>query len=87
MHKLRSPDCNLLVLVLLRFYLCVCPCVMDVGLAVTNLRVVCKIITCVPAVTEMAINLSRAILKADAGRDTLRCKLREGCHCERLLSH
>ena len=28
--------------------------VTDVGVAVTNLRVVCKIITCVPAVTEMA---------------------------------
>ena len=27
-------------------------CVTDVGVAVTNLRVVCKIITCVPAVTE-----------------------------------
>ena len=53
-----------------------CVCVTDVGVAVTNLRVVCKIITCVPAVTEMAINL----LEAAAGRDTLRCKLREGCH-------
>ena len=31
------------------------PCVMDVGVAVTNLRVVCKIITCVSAFTEMAI--------------------------------
>ena len=40
--------------------LLVCPCVTDVGVAATNLRVVCKIITCVPAaVTEMAINLSR----------------------------
>ena len=39
---------------------CVCVCVMDVGVAITNLWVVCKIITCVPAVTEMAINLSRA---------------------------
>ena len=30
-------------------------CVMDVGVAVTNLQVVCKIITCVSAFTEMAI--------------------------------
>ena len=44
----------------LRFYLCVCLCVTDVGVAVTNLRVVCKIIgavcktiACVPAVTEI----------------------------------
>ena len=43
----------------LRFYLSVCACVTDVGVAITNLRVVCRIITCVPAVTEMAINLSR----------------------------
>ena len=33
---------------------CVRACVMDVGVAVTNLRVVCKIITCVSAFTEMA---------------------------------
>ena len=47
----------------LRFYLCVrpcvCLCVTDVGVAVTDLRVVCKIITCVSAFTftelEMAI--------------------------------
>ena len=30
-----------------------CLCVTDVGVAVTNLRVVCKIIACVPAVTEI----------------------------------
>ena len=30
----------------LRFLVCVCPCVTDVGVAVTNLRVVCKIIAC-----------------------------------------
>ena len=61
----------------------------DVGVAVTNLRVVCKIITCVPAVTEMAIKLIFLELatKAAAGRDTLRCKLRERCHCGRLPSH
>ena len=27
------------------------------------------------------------ILKAVAGLDTLRCRLHEGCHCERLPSH
>ena len=37
----------------LRFLLSVCLCVTDVGVAVTNLRVVCKIIACVPAVTEI----------------------------------
>ena len=30
-------------------------CVTDVGVAITNLRVVCKIITCILAFTEMAI--------------------------------
>ena len=35
----------------------------DVGVAVTNLRVVCKIITCVPAVTEMAIIFLEIVLK------------------------
>ena len=55
-------------------------------MAVTNLRVVCKIITCVPAVTEMAI-IFLEIVKAAAGRDTQRCRLREGCHCGRLPSH
>ena len=35
-------------------YMCVCLSVTDVGVAVTNLRVVCKIITCVSAFTEMA---------------------------------
>ena len=61
----------------------------DVGVAVTNLRIVCKIITCVPAVTEMAIiflHVELEIVKA-AGRDTLGCRLREGCHCGRLPSH
>ena len=37
--------------------LSVCVCVMDVGVAVTNLRVVCKTITCASAFTEMAILL------------------------------
>ena len=36
---------------------CPCVCVTDVGVAITNLRVVCKIITCVSASTEMAILL------------------------------
>ena len=35
--------------------LVVCPCVTDVGVAVTNLRVVRKIITCVSAFTETRI--------------------------------
>ena len=66
-------------------------CVTDVGVAVTNLRVVCKIITCVSAftATEMAISLFLDIIltvKAAAGLDTLRCRLREGCHCGRLPS-
>ena len=30
----------------------VCPCVMDVGVAITNLRAVCKIVTCVSAFTD-----------------------------------
>ena len=34
---------------------CVCVCVTDVGVAVTDLRVVCKLITCVSTFTEMAI--------------------------------
>ena len=43
--------------------LLVCLCVTDVGVAVTNLRVVCEIITCASAFPEMAghnnnINLS-----------------------------
>ena len=54
-------------------------CVTDVGVAVTNLRVVCKTITCVSAFTEMAI-IFLEIVKAAAGLDTLGCWLREGCH-------
>ena len=60
------------------------PCVTDVGLTVTNLRVVCKIITCVSAFTEMVF---LEIVKAAADGDTLGCRLREGCHCERLPSY
>ena len=76
---------------------CVCVCVMDVGVGVTNLRVVCKTITCASAFTEMAIILLFfpeiiiiiiiIIVKAAAGLNTLRCRLREGCHCGRLPSH
>ena len=33
-------------------------CVTDVGVAVTNLRVVCKLITCVSAFAENGHNLS-----------------------------
>ena len=42
----------------------VCPCVTDVGLAVTDLRVVCKIITCVSAFTFeiMAINVCPCVM-------------------------
>ena len=53
-------------------------------MAVTNLRVVCKIIACVPAVTERNF---LEIVKAAAGQDTKSCRLREGCHCGRLPSH
>ena len=65
----------------------------DVGVAVMNLRVVCKTITCASAFTEMAIILNiisfflEIIVKAAAGLDTLRCRLRERCHCGRLPSH
>ena len=38
-----------------------CPCVTDVGVAVTNLRVVCKIVTCVSAFTEMASEMAKLI--------------------------
>ena len=61
-------------------------CLTDVGVAVTNLRVVCKIVTFVSAFTEMAI-LEIVKSQKAAGLDTLRCRLREGCHCGRLPSH
>ena len=64
----------------------VCPSVTDVGMAIANLWVVCKIITCVSTFTEMAI-IYLEIVKAAAGRDTLRCRLRKGCHCGHLPSH
>ena len=59
--------------------LLVCLCVTDVGMAITNLWVVCKSITCVSAFTEAFTK----IVKAAAGLDTLHCRLREGCHCGR----
>ena len=62
-------------------------CVTDVGVATTILRFVCKTITCVSAFTEMAIIFLEIVLKAAAGLDTLRCRLREGCHCGRLPLH
>ena len=86
--------------------LSVCLCVTDVGVAVTNLRVMCKTITCVSAFTEMAIifleivkaaiiflEIVKAaiifleIVEDAAGLDTLRCRLREGCHYRHLPSH
>ena len=48
----------------------VCVHVTIVGVVVMNLRVVCKIITCVSAFTEMAI-IFLEIVKAAADRDTL----------------
>ena len=56
--------------------------VKDVGVAVTNLRVVCKTITC-----ASAISFFLDMVKVAAGLDTLRCRLRERCHCGRLPSH
>ena len=56
----------------LRFLVSVCVSVTDVGVAVTNLRFVCKTITCVSAFTEMAI-IFLEIVKTAAGLDTLRC--------------
>ena len=50
-----------------RFLLSVRMCVTDVGVAIMNLRVVCKIIMCVSAFTEMAILIFLEIVKAIAG--------------------
>ena len=44
--------------------MCVCVCVTDVGVAATNLRFVCKTITCVTAFTEMAIIFLEIVLKS-----------------------
>ena len=77
--KNRSPICAQpahVVISTLRFLvvcLSVCVCVTDVGVAATNLRFVCKTITCVSAFTEMAI-IFLEIVKAAAGLDTLRCR-------------
>ena len=65
---------------------------MDVGVAVMNLRVLCKIIMCVSAFTEMAIIFFTDIVKAAEGLDILRicaagARLLEGYHCGRLASH
>ena len=72
-------------------------CVTDVGGAVTNLRVVCKIIECRVqnyrvrsgcTVTEIFLEIGLlSMVKAAAGQDTQSCRLREGCHCGRLPSH
>ena len=55
--------CNNLII---RFFLCVplsvCLSVMDVGVAVTNLRGVCKIITCVSAFTFTELEMAIIIL-------------------------
>ena len=68
-------------------------------MAVTDLRVVCKIITYVSAFTFTITELEMAIIlifleiyskncckPAAAGLDTLRCRLHEGYHCGRLPS-
>ena len=71
----------------LRFLVCVCPCVTDVGVAVTNLRVVCKIIACRVQNYRVRSSCHRnflEIVKAAAGQS---CRLREGCHCGRLPLH
>ena len=77
---------------ILRFFLCVRLSVTEMGVAVTNLRVVCKIITCVSAFTftelEMAIIIillifleivktTAKLLLQVLGLDTLRYRLRE----------
>ena len=63
--------CLLIIIInTLRFLVCVCVSVTDVGVATTNLRVVCKIIACIPAVTEFSRDV-----KAAAGQDTQSCRL------------
>ena len=46
----------------LRFLLSIRSCVTDVGVAITNLRVVCKIITCVSALTFTELEMATIIL-------------------------
>ena len=48
----------------LRFSLSVCLSVTDVGVAVTNLRVVCKIITCVSAFTFTELEVAKIVQTA-----------------------
>ena len=50
----------------------VCVSMTDVGVAATNLRVVCKTVTCISAFTEMAILeiVKKPEIKAAAGLDT-----------------
>ena len=70
--------------------LVVCASVTDVGVAVTDLRVVCKSITCVSAFTEAFTKIAiifLEIVKSAAGLDNLHCRLREGCHCGCLPLH
>ena len=50
--------------------MCVCVCVTDVGVAITNLRVVCKYHHVRFSFTEMTIFIFLEIVKADAGLDT-----------------
>ena len=64
----------------LRCLVSVCLCVTDVGVAIPNLQVACKTITCVSAFTEMTILFFFEILQVW----TLRCMLRERCHCMRI---
>ena len=56
-------------------------------MATTKLRFVCKTITCVSAFSFHNKFIFLEIVKAAAGLDTLRCRLREGCHCGRLPLH
>ena len=92
MSGASAATCILSIINSLRFLLSVCLCVTDVGVAVTNLRVVCKIIACrvqnyrVRSMIQLSQKFSRDV-KAAAGQDTQSCRLREGCHCGRLPSH
>ena len=71
----------------LRFLLSVRVCVTDVGMAVTNLRVVCKTITCISAFTEMAIIFLEIVTAAALLVETLwvagyaKDAIVGACHC------
>ena len=73
----------------LRFSFSVCPFT-DIGMTITNLRVMCIIITCAsisfPRNAPVIIFLHE-IVKAAECRDTLHCRLRERCHSGCLPSH